>query len=140
MKNFNTFVNENTNKSINKSINKTITNKNVNIGDTYHEHDIYSYSQKMHHTYDDFIDGDLGERIEQYSEYVVKSISIYEIEIDEFMIDEGLVDEYKEEFQRLNTYPPIILNSDYSIIDGTHRVNALNDLGIENVVAFVGVL
>jgi hypothetical protein len=39
MKNFNSFVNENTNKSINKSI----TNKNVNIGDTYHEHDIYSY-------------------------------------------------------------------------------------------------
>jgi ParB-like chromosome segregation protein Spo0J len=36
-------------------------------------------------------------------------------------------------------YPPIVLNKDYSIIDGTHRINALDDLGYKTVIAFVGV-
>ena len=131
VKNFKQFVNENV-------VNNIYTNKNVNIGDIFEEHLIYTYSQKIHHTYDDFIDGDLGDRIEESKQYIVKSVDISEIEIYEFQIDESLIEEYIEEYQKNGTYPPIILDGDYRIIDGTHRVNALNDLGIKNVIAFVG--
>jgi len=133
LKPFKQFVNEN-----NIGIINTYTNKNVNVGDYFEEHLIYSYSQRMHHTYDDFIDGDLGARIEEYDKYVVKNIKISEIEIDEFQIDETFIDQYIEAFKKRGTYPPIILDSEYRIIDGTHRVNALNDLGVEYVIAFVG--
>lgn len=126
-------------KSFEQFLNERYSNKNIKIGDIYDEADVYSYSQRIHHTNDDFIDGDLGERIESYEEYIVEEIEISDIEIDEFYIDDSLVDEYKEKIQKYKTYPPIILNSDYSIIDGTHRVNALNELGIKKVVAFVGI-
>jgi len=129
--NFKQFTNENIGDKI-------FTNKNVNIGDIFEEHLIYTYSQKIHHTYDDFIDGDLGYRIEESKQYIVKSVDISEIEIYEFQIDDSLIEEYIEEYQKNGTYPPIILDGDYRIIDGTHRVNALNDLGIKNVIAFVG--
>lgn len=119
-------------------LNERYSTDNIKIGEVYDEADVYSYTQRIHHTYSDFIDGDIGHRIEKYKKYVIKEVNISDIEIDEFYIDGDLVDEYKEEIKRLNTYPPIILNRDYSIIDGTHRVNALNELGYKTVVAFVG--
>jgi hypothetical protein len=111
----------------------------VKVGDIYDESDVYSYVQGMHHTDDDFIDGDLGDRIEKYKRYRVEDVNISDIQINEFYIDDDLVEEYKEKILKSNMYPPIVLNKDYSIIDGTHRINALDDLGYKTVIAFVGV-
>lgn len=125
-------------KRFNESINKLTTNVDVKPGEFYNEADIYGYVQRIHMNYDDFIDGDIGDRIEEYENYKVEDVKISDIEIDEFSLDEGIVDEYKELFKESNKYPPIVLDSEYGIIDGTHRVNALNDIGIEYVRAFVG--
>ena len=124
--------------TIREYLNERYSTDNIKIGEVYDEADVYSYTQRIHHTDDDFIDGDLGDRIEKYKKYIVKEVNISDIEIDEFYIDDDLVDEYKEKIKKLNTYPPIVLNKDYSIIDGTHRVNALDELGYKTVVAFVG--
>jgi hypothetical protein len=123
---------------IREYLNEQYSSNNIKIGEIYDEADVYGYTQRIHHTKDDFIDGDLGERIEKYKRYIVKEVNISDIEIDEFYIDEDLVEEYKEKILKFNTYPPIVLNKDLSIIDGTHRINALNELGYEKVVAFVG--
>jgi hypothetical protein len=124
--------------TIREFLNERYSSDNIKIGEVYDEADVYSYTQRIHHTYDDFIDGDLGDRIEKYKKYIVKEVNISDIEIDEFYIDDNLVDEYKEKIMKSNTYPPIVLNNDYTIIDGTHRVNALNELGYKTVTAFVG--
>jgi hypothetical protein len=111
----------------------------VTIGDTFDEDEIYSYTQRIHHTSDDFIDGDLGKRIEKYKKYIVKEIDISKIDIDEFNIDQGLVEDYEELIQKNNgVYPPVILSKRYRIIDGTHRLNALTNLKYKTVIAFIG--
>ena len=120
-------------------INERYTNDTIKIGDIYDEHEVYSYTQRIHHTSDDFYSGDLGERIERYKKYRVEEVNISDIDIDEFTIYDEYVDEYVDMVVKHKSYPPVVLNSDYSIIDGTHRLNALEVLGYKKVIAFVGI-
>jgi len=109
----------------------------------YSDIDVYSLVQRIHHTYDDFIDGDLGDRIEKYSEYELKEIPLADLNLDEWYIDEDMVDEYVEKFQEFKEYPPIVVGKDrlnkYTIIDGIHWANALSELGLKSIKAFVGI-
>lgn len=124
--------------------NQTIyTNNNVTIGDIYDESDIYTYIQKLHHKRsEDFWEGDLGDRIEKYPYYIVKEIPISDIELDEFYVDEDDVEEYVDMFIKRQSYPPIVIGKKHmgyhSIIDGTHRANALKELGFNSIICFVG--
>jgi hypothetical protein len=119
------------------------TNTNVTVGDIYEESEIYSYIQKLHYKRkEDFWVGDLGDRIEKYSYYVVREIPINDIEMDVYQMDEDDLEEYIELFKELQSYPPIVLTKKkygyYDIIDGTHRANALRELGLTSIVCFVG--
>ena len=119
------------------------TNTNVNIGDIYEESDIYQYIQKLHYKRDyDFWEGNLGERIEKFPYYDVKEIPIKDIEMDEYQLDEDDIEEYIEMFKKRGSYPPIVLGKKsygyYNIIDGTHRANALRELGFDKIICFVG--
>ncbi len=118
-------------------------NTNVNIGDIYEESDIYQYIQKLHYKRDyDFWEGDLGERIEKFPYYVVKEIPVKDIEMDEYQLDDDDMEEYIEMFEERGSYPPIVLGKKsygyYNIIDGTHRANALRELGFDKIICFVG--
>jgi len=115
------------------------TNKNVRIGQTFKESQIYTYIQKLHRNQDDFIDGDIGERIERYKQYKVQVVNIEDIDIKEFDLIDEYVEDYVEELKKKKTYPPIVLSNDYQIIDGTHRANALEELGHKKIIAFVGI-
>jgi len=115
------------------------TNKNVKIGQIFKESQIYTYIQKLHRNQDDFIDGDIGERIERYKQYKVQAVNIEDIDIKEFDLIDEYVEDYVKEFEKKKTYPPIVLANDYQIIDGTHRANALEELGHKKIVAFVGI-
>jgi hypothetical protein len=87
------------------------TNTNVTVGDIYEESEIYSYIQKLHYKRkEDFWVGDLGDRIEKYSYYVVREIPINEIEMDVYQMDEDDLEEYIELFKKLQSYPPIVLS------------------------------
>jgi len=119
---------------------KNICWYNSKIGDVLPEEDIYQYIQSIHDDYEgSFIDGDLGDRIEEFEEYELKIISISEIDIDEFSLDTSKMKDYIKEYKNSNNYPPIVLNDEYGIIDGTHRVNALERLGLKEVKAWVGI-
>lgn len=135
---FTTFFKSELNKPT-KVLEHRMYSDKIVIGDVYPEEDVYIFTQKIHHTPEDFFDGDLGDRIEQYEEYIVKEVNISDIQnLDEFQLDEDLVEEYTEILKKNDTYPPIVLDEEYNIIDGTHRANALNDLGKKKIIAFVG--
>lgn len=113
---------------------------NANIGDTLYEEDVYQYVQSIHDDYESsFVDGDLGNRIEEFEQYELQIVTIDKIDIDEFSLDTSKMREYIEEYKKSNDYPPIVLNNEYGIIDGTHRVNALERLGLKEVKAWVGI-
>ena len=41
-------------------------------------------------------------------------------------------------YSNTKEYPPIVVSKNYSIIDGTHRANALKFCGLKKILAFVG--
>lgn len=114
------------------------------VGGVYDTSDIYSYVQRLHRIEEDFYDGDIGERLEKFKHYAVVEVPAEKISLDEYSLDEDRVDEYKDVYSKTKTYPPIVLGNYskkfglYNIIDGNHRANALNDLGIKKIICFVG--
>jgi len=114
------------------------------IGNVLSEDIIYQYVQYLHRSQDDFYDGDLGDRIEQFSEYKLMSIPISDINIDEFELYPDDLEKCIEKYSESGDYPPIVLDGDieygkFTIIDGNHRVNALNELKHQVVMAWVGI-
>lgn len=137
IRNYNLFINE-------RKFYVSYTNKTVDIDAIYTSDDVYAYVQRMHKLEDDFYDGDLGERIEEFTTYKVANIPIDKIDIDKYLLNDEVVEDYIKIYQKLETYPPIVLgyydkgSETYDIIDGTHRVNALSELGITEIICFVG--
>ena len=123
--------------------------KNAKLGDIFEESDIYMYVEYLvthgsqSQDYDDsFVDGDLGERIEQYESYRYELVPIDDINLDEFTLYEDVAEEYAERYKKTKTYPPLVLEPKdryYRIIDGNHRGNGLKLAGVDKVYAFVGI-
>jgi hypothetical protein len=97
--------------------------------------------ESYHHTYDDILEGDLLSRIQQYDRYHLVTYNIDNLDLDEWMVDDDLVQKYIKEIQKNPNYPPIIIDDKSynipTIIDGIHRLNALEQLGYKNVKAYV---
>lgn len=119
----------------NRVMNKIYSAK---IGDFLSEDDIYPYVEILHGN-DDFIDGNLGERIEEYDTYKLVEVDIDELNIDEYFLFDELVDTYVDKYKKSREYPPIVIDSSNRLIDGNHRSNALNKLGFKKIKAFKGV-
>jgi ParB-like nuclease domain len=116
---------------------------NAKLGDIVPEEYIYNYIQYLHDDYEGgFIDGDLGDRIEEFGKYKLMEIPLSEIDLEEFDLDDWAVGEYKEKTIQTNNYPPIVLedrqNFKYRIIDGNHRINAIKELNYKTIKAWVG--
>ena len=116
--------------------------KNSNIGDILSNETIYMFVQYLtilSDKYEDsFVDGDLGERLDEYDNYILKEIDIDDLNLDEWNLDYDLVDHYQELYHENKTYPPIVIDDNFSIIDGTHRANAIKNIGFDKILAFVG--
>lgn len=122
---------------------------NTKIGDVLPEDIVYQYVQELHQD-DDFIDGDLGDRIERFSKYRLQKIELSYIDLDEFNLSEEIADEFAERYKETGYYPPIVLEYTcrckiacdceylYRIIDGNHRANGLKHIGETYILAFVG--
>ena len=90
-----------------------------------------------HHNEDDFgEEGNLADRIEKYGPYELEDVPIGNI-ISPWEVDKTRVKEYVE--LGLQTVPRIVVTSDYVIIDGTHRFEAVKRLKGETIKAYVGV-
>jgi hypothetical protein len=97
--------------------------------------------EDIHHNHDDIIEGDLLSRIARFDFWELKVLDIDCIDLNQFSIYDHLVDDYMKEIKNNPNYPPVIIDdksySHPSIIDGTHRLNALDKLGYKKVKAFV---
>lgn len=103
------------------------------------EWEVYMMVQQLHYNNEDFYDGDLGKRIEKYEEYKLMYIPIDKIDL-EFYTDEERVEEIQQQIINSNgKYPPIVLSHKLRLIDGTHRTEALNNLGETRVLSYVGI-
>lgn len=101
--------------------------------------DLVELAKKIHHSRQDFEEGDLIDRIKNFGVYVLQEVAISQIDRGSYAIDEELVEEYTEEPQE--TMPPIILGDvyggKYDAVDGNHRVETNGLRGIETILAFV---
>src|SRR6056297_2079255 len=107
------------------------------IGDKIPSHEILEYVTSFHDV-EDFDDTDFYERIMIFDYFEFKILDIEEIDLDRFNFDEEIVDEYVEIFKETKKYAPPVLKDDLEIIDGTHRLNALNKAEVNKVMCFVG--
>ena len=91
---FKIFENEYYKQRVNNIMN---TINSAKVGDVLSEDIIYQYVQILHGN-DDFVDGDLGDRIEEYSRYILKEVNISDLNIDEYYRFDDLVDEYSNKY------------------------------------------
>jgi hypothetical protein len=112
---------------------------NAKIGDKISEEYIYNYVQYLHDDYEGaFIDGDLGNRIEEFEVYRFVELPISQIDLSEFDINNDSVEEYKNIIKNTGDYPPIVIDDDYRIIDGAHRALAVSELQ-DKIKAWIGI-
>jgi hypothetical protein len=91
----------------------------------------------MHHTPEDFSDGDIYDNICAYRTYHLKRVPISELNLELFTIHDDLVADYAT--MPGDSAPPIVLNPQWGlIIDGNHRANAAAKRGEADVLAYVG--
>lgn len=113
--------------------------------DIAEEWEVYMMVQEIHHTKEDFYGldddgGDLGDRIEEYSTYRLEFVPLNKIDRYEFDVSDNRVEMVKEKIiDNDGKYPPIVLNDNYEIIDGTHRCWAIYELGYSKILSYIGV-
>jgi len=94
--------------------------------------------RELHGRPEDFVDGNLLERIMQYDSYELKEIPITDLFLGEWMVDDTMVEEMMQ--MDPDTIPPIVFDPQAgSIIDGIHRANARHNQGYTTIQAYVGV-
>lgn len=102
--------------------------------------EVWSIVNSLHTDEDDLNDGDLKERVFKFPFYELTEIPMSTLDTDEFLTNPEVVDDYVEKTKINPDYPPIIFDPEQSsIIDGMHRVQALEELGYDEVRAYVGV-
>jgi len=89
--------------------------------------------QSIHMEEDDFVEGDLIDRIREYPYYILKEIELDKIETT--WTDLGKVDDYAEMETEAD---PVVLDHTLYVIDGSHRVEAAIERGEEKIKAYVG--
>lgn len=100
---------------------------------------VYVMVQNMHRNPEDFDEGDIAQRLDEYDQYKLKEVPIKDLNLNEWDVRDYLVKDFIKKIKEHPDYPPIVVSHDMSIIDGIHRVNALAKLGHKKVKAYVGV-
>ena len=94
--------------------------------------------QDIHGRPEDFDEGDLVHRINKFDTYEKTVMDISDLDLDEWQVDEDFVEELSKRIEK-EGYHPIVYDPDEgSIIDGTHRANALSLIGTTKIKAYVG--
>ena len=88
------------------------------------------------HDRDDIGEGDLIERLEEYKYYNhVEGYLIAAIDLNSFDVDQDKVDDIIFEIKEIGllTMPKIVIDEKGNVIDGLHRLNALNQMGFTKI-------
>lgn len=112
-----------------------------NIVSQVEEFVVYNEVNKNHGRPEDFIDGDLGDRLEEFKYYnIVKNFDLRSLNKEEWDVCDDTVLEYEEKIKQKNikNIKKIVISDKKSIIDGVHRLNAFLNLGVFFVDIYVG--
>ena len=106
------------------------------IGNIISNETLYNYVNAMH---DLEMDNDfIKDHILKYPRFQLVELNLQNIDVDS--TGERLVDEYVDMYKETNWYPPIIYDTEEDmIIDGYHRATALDKLGENKILAWVGI-
>ncbi len=96
--------------------------------------------RKIHRDENDFVEGDITDRIYWFNNYVLGELEIGALDLYEYEIDEDLIEDYIDHIKDSpKTMPPIVYDPiNGSIIDGIHRANAYARLGKVTIPAYIG--
>lgn len=101
---------------------------------------ILDFVMSIHKKEEDWEEGDLEDRISSYEYYQVLDVDIDNIDLDEFLVDEDYVSDVVGFIKNSNyNYNSPVLDADYGIIDGIHRLNALYEMGYKKVKVYKGI-
>jgi len=95
--------------------------------------DMIAYLRQHHDTN---LEQDYLNHVNTFSKFVLKDIPTNTLKIDLPSLDREKVERYKKMDQ--SKAPPIVLGGKY-ILDGYHRANAVKELGIPTIKAYVGI-
>lgn len=101
--------------------------------------DLWEIIQDLHTNKDDFEEGDLYDRVHACLTYELMDIPVKLLDAEEWATDEYKIEKYVN--MNSENMPPIVIHSfgnGYSIVDGTHRLNAQIKLKKETIRAYVG--
>jgi hypothetical protein len=101
--------------------------------------DLFDKVNSLHLNREDIDEGDLEDRIRKHDFYKLMDVDANLIDADMWNSDNDLVGDYEDYTRRKPDYPPIVLDDDNTIIDGTHRTKALKNLGHKTIKAWVPV-
>ena len=91
----------------------------------------------IHHSPEDFDEGDLFHNITSFGRYELKRIPVAGLKLGMYTIHDDLVDDYAALIAA--SQPPIVINPIHNlIIDGNHRANAAAKRGDHEILAYVG--
>lgn len=124
---FESYINE-TNNIINQI-------KQHKVGDIISNETLYKYTEALHDF--NFNNDFISDHILKHDKFILKELYLSDLDLDS--VSPFLVSDYKDLFLQNKWYPPIIFDKDDDIIiDGYHRANALFQLGITKILAWVG--
>jgi len=96
--------------------------------------------KRLHLNNEDFEQGDLEDRIRKHDLYKLVDADATRIKEEMWHSDNDIVDDYQKRLEKEPNYPPVVLDDDRkTIIDGTHRIKALKNLGHKTIKAWVPV-
>ena len=83
--------------------------------------------------------------LKPFSEFELKSIPTEDLPCDGCVVlDDKKINNYKNKFKKENKYPPVVViydNDGYmTLLDGCHRANALKQLGVKTIKAYVPIM
>jgi hypothetical protein len=101
--------------------------------------DLIEESMSIHHTPEDFEEGDVADRISAHDVWELKEIELKKIPEQPYGVSEWRVKRISDEMSSNDhCYPPIIYDEDNSdVIDGNHRLSAAIKLGFSKIMAYV---
>lgn len=110
--------------------------KRGKLGAALPEQYIYFYVESLHNA-QDFLKDTIAGRIKQFSKYRLTLLPIQKVHFN-YEPNKNKANAFKEEFLKKGSYPPIVVGSNLSVIDGTHRVEGLRLAGETEIRAWVG--
>jgi len=117
--------------------------KDEPIGKKLQPGEITDYIESIHDSvYDDEEIEDCNFNCDKYDYFIKQKIPLNKLNLDEFSLDDFKVEQFIKMYNKTKNYLPIVVGDNgytkYDIIDGSHRANALAELGLTEIDGYVG--